>query len=77
MSRSTLDRLFGQRARAATGEHAFDALCLALGIEHRLTKPKTPQTSGIVERFNGRLAQLLRSHHFNSARICRKRCTTM
>ena len=61
------DRLFGQRARAASGEHEFDALCQALGIEHRLTKPKTPQTNGMVERFNGRLAQVLRSHHFNSA----------
>lgn len=36
------------------------------GIEHRLTKPKTPQTNGMVERFNGRLSQMLRSHHFNS-----------
>jgi transposase InsO family protein len=42
-------------------------LCQALGIEHRLTKPKTPQTNGMVERFNGRIEQVLRSHHFNSA----------
>ena len=42
-------------------------MCQALGIEHRLTKPKTPQTNGMVERFNGRLSQVLRSHHFNSA----------
>jgi hypothetical protein len=32
-----------------------------------LTKPKTQQTNGMVERFNGRLSQVLRSHHFNSA----------
>ncbi|NDY90462.1 integrase core domain-containing protein, partial [Ideonella livida] len=26
-----------------------------------------PQTNGMVERFNGRLEQVLRTHHFNSA----------
>jgi transposase InsO family protein len=61
------DRLFGKRAKEATGMHEFDALCEALGIDHRLTKPKSPQTNGMVERFNRRLEQVLRSHHFNSA----------
>jgi transposase InsO family protein len=61
------DRLFGSRSRQPTGEHEFDQLCQALGIELRLTKPKMPQTNGMVERFNGRLGQVLRSHHFNSA----------
>ncbi len=61
------DRLFGKRAKELSGEHEFDELCQALGIEHRLTRPKTPQTNGLVERFNGRLEQVLRSHHFNSA----------
>ena len=41
------------------GEHEFDQLCQALGIEHRLTKPKTPQTNGMVERFNRRLSQVM------------------
>lgn len=50
------DRLFGSRSRQPTGVHEFDRLCQALGIEHRLTKPKTPQTNGMVERFNGRLS---------------------
>lgn len=62
-----IDRLFGSRSRQPTGEHEFDQLCQALGVEHRLTKPRTPQTNGMVERFNGRLSQVLRSHHFNSA----------
>ena len=31
------DRLFGSKDRKATGEHEFDQLCEALGIEHRLT----------------------------------------
>jgi transposase InsO family protein len=61
------DRQFGSKAKDASGQHAFDALCEALGIEHRLTRPKSPQTNGMVERFNGRLEQVLRSHHFNSA----------
>lgn len=61
------DRLFGKRAKDASGEHEFDALCESLGIEHRLTRPRTPKTNGMVERFNGRLEQVLRSHHFNSA----------
>jgi transposase InsO family protein len=61
------DRLFGSRGKQPSGEHEFDRLCQALGIEHRLTKPKTPQTNGMVERFNGRIEQVLRSHHFNSA----------
>lgn len=61
------DRLFGKRSQDASGEHEFDALCQALEIDHRLTRPRTPQTNGMVERFNGRLEQVLRSHHFNSA----------
>jgi transposase InsO family protein len=60
------DRLFGLRKRAATGEHEFDQLCSELGIEHRLTPPKSPQTNGMVERFNGRIEEVLQSHHFRS-----------
>lgn len=60
------DRLFGLRKRAATGEHEFDKLCAALDIEHRLTPPKSPQTNGMVERFNGRIEEVLQSHHFRS-----------
>ena len=66
------DRLFGSRSRQFMGEHEFDQLCQSLGIEHRLTKPKTPQTNGMVERFNVRLSQVLRSHHFNSAQDLEK-----
>jgi len=60
------DRLFGLRKRAATGAHEFDTLCADLGIEHRLTPPKSPQTNGMVERFNGRIEEILQSHHFRS-----------
>ena len=54
------------RKRAATGSHEFDTLCAALEIEHRLTPPKSPQTNGMVERFNGRIEEVLQSHHFRS-----------
>jgi transposase InsO family protein len=60
------DRLFGLRRRAATGQHAFDLLCAELGIEHRLTPPMHPLTNGMVERFNGRIEDVLRSHRFHS-----------
>ena len=60
------DRLFGLRKRAATGTHEFDKLCTALNIKHRLTPPKSPQTNGMVERFNGRVEEVLQSHHFRS-----------
>lgn len=60
------DRLFGSKDRQPTGEHEFDQLCDALGIEHRLTRPRTPQTNGMVERFNGRISDILKTHHFAS-----------
>ena len=60
------NRLFGSRARQPAGAHEFDQLCEALGTEHRLTKPKSPQTNGMVERFNGRISQVLATHHFDS-----------
>lgn len=60
------DRLFANRARQPSGNHEFDQLCQALGIEHRLTQPATPQTNGMVERFNGRIADILKTHRFNS-----------
>ena len=60
------DRLFGLRKRAATGAHEFDKLCASLDIDHRLTPPKSPQTNGMVERFNGRIEEVLQSHHFRS-----------
>jgi len=56
-----------------TGERSpSGALCAALGIEHRLTRLRRPQTNGMVERFNGRIAEVLRSHHFMSGEVLKQ-----
>jgi len=36
-------------------------------IEHRLIKPRTPQTNGMIERFNGRIVDVVRTHRFDSS----------
>jgi transposase InsO family protein len=61
------DRFTAQGEREPTGRHHFDQACAAHHIEHRLIPPGRPQTNGMVERFNGRIAELLRSTRFNSA----------
>ena len=42
-----------------SGDHPFDKLCKQRGIDHRLTKPYHPQTNGMVERFNRRIAEAI------------------
>jgi transposase InsO family protein len=34
---------------------AFARVCAELGAQYRHTRPRTPQTNGLVERFNGRI----------------------
>lgn len=50
-----------------SGHHEFDQLCQELCIEHRLTKARAPKTDGMVERFNGRIADILKTSQFNSS----------
>jgi transposase InsO family protein len=59
------DRLFASDEREPSGKHVFDQACQQLSIEHRLTKPRTPYTNGMVERFNGHIADVLKTHRFN------------
>jgi len=47
---------------------AFEKACAQLGAEYRHTRPRTPQTNGMVERFNGRIGSevlgiTIYSHH--------------
>lgn len=58
---------FRNKKRQAGGLHKFDVRCKALGIEHRLCPPRHPQTNGMVERFNGRISEVLHQPHFASA----------
>jgi Integrase core domain len=39
-----------------SGRHPFDETCAAKRIKHKLTRPFRPQTNGMVERFNRRIA---------------------
>ena len=60
------DRFCATGQRQPTGKHLFDNVCQRNGIEHRLTKPRHPQTNGMVERFNGRIAEVLQTTRFQS-----------
>ena len=61
------DRFSAAGERQPTGDHLFDKACQGHDIEHRLIKPKRPQTNGMVERFNGRIADILKTTRFDSA----------
>src|ERR687897_665667 len=37
------------------GADGFEAACQSLSVEHRKTRPYTPRTNGMAERFNGRV----------------------
>ena len=58
---------FTSKNKQPTGKHAFDQACVALAIEHRLCPPGHPQTNGMVERFNGRISDLVQQTRFTSA----------
>ena len=45
-----------------SGNHLLDKLCKKNNIQHRLTAPFTPQTNGMVERFNRGISELLRRY---------------
>jgi transposase InsO family protein len=60
------DRFCATGQRVPTGNHPVDRTCNANAIEHRLIKPRHPQTNGLVERFNGRIAEVLATTRFRS-----------
>jgi len=61
------DRFCVTGEREPTGAHPFDQACAEHHIEHRLIKPRHPQTNGMIERFNGRIAEVLATTRFDSA----------
>lgn len=65
-SKAFTDRFVTSDERTRTGQHVFDELGASLDIEHRLTRPHRPHSNGVVERFNSRIEEVLRSHHFLS-----------
>lgn len=48
-------------AAKPTGTHPFDRICAAQGIRHRTTRPYTPKTNRMVERFNHRIGEAMRA----------------
>lgn len=58
---------FQRKSRTPSGRHHFDVRCRALAIEHRLCPPRHPQTNGLVERFNARIAEVVAQTRFASA----------
>ncbi len=48
--------------RLAGGNHTCDQLRTARGVKRRLTRPRTPQINGMVERFNGCTSGVLDTH---------------
>lgn len=60
------DRFCATGERRPTGKHPFDRICHANRIEHRLIKPRRPQTNGMIERFNGRIGEVLKTIRFRS-----------
>ena len=49
-----ITRVLTDRGSCFTAE-GFETACRALGVEHRKTRPYTPRTNGMAERFNGRV----------------------
>ena len=62
------DRFCATGQREPTGKHLFDKECAGHNIEHRLIKPRTPKTNGMVERFNGRIREVVQLTESESSR---------
>ena len=48
------------------GRHRLDRVCDSNGIEYRLIKLRHPQTNGMVERFNGRICEVLATTRYDA-----------
>lgn len=61
------DRFCVTGEREPTGNHLFDKVCSEQKIDHRLIKARRPQTNGMIERFNGRISDVLATTRFDSS----------
>lgn len=64
--KSFTDRFTSGGERKPTGQHPFDQACAEHHVEHRLIRPGHPQTNGMVERFNGRISDVLATRRYVS-----------
>ena len=69
------DRFCSNGERRPTGQHPFDQVCTEYRIDHRLIRPKRPQTNGMVERFNSRIAEVVAQTRFKSAQHLKETLT--
>ena len=60
-----MDDCFRRRSVAARASQS-DKACSANDVEHRLIKPRRPQTNGMAERFNGRISEIVAHTRFGS-----------
>ncbi|WP_457572188.1 IS481 family transposase [Desulfovulcanus sp.] len=58
---------FQRPDKKPSGNHLFDKTCSENNIEHRLIKPYSPHTNGMVERFNGRISEVIQQTRFASS----------
>ncbi len=70
------DRFCATRERELTGNHLFDQECSAHNIDHRIIKPRHPQSNDMVERFNDRTGEIIEQTRFSSKDDLRKTLTS-
>ena len=57
---------FISKDKQPSGHYVVDKQCKVLDIERRLSPPRHPQTNGLVERFNGRISEVVQQASFAS-----------
>lgn len=65
--RQSVHRPIHEQKKTPSGKHAFDLVCANFSIDHCLIRARHRQTDGMIERFNGRISDLVRQTRFVSA----------
>ena len=63
-------KVFSGRFNHPPVEVLFDAICREHGIEHSLTRPRSPTTTGKIERFHRLLARAIIATGTDRSRRC-------